>query len=50
MSSDASAPPVEYVRLGKSGLRISVPIVGAMSFGSDKWAVSVSKNGPSKRF
>lgn len=53
-------PKVEYVRLGKSGLRVSVPIVspglcnfpldnevtlsalhqvGAMSFGTDKWAV-----------
>ncbi|KAH8119692.1 Aldo/keto reductase [Phellopilus nigrolimitatus] len=30
-------PPVEYRRLGTSGLRVSVPIVGAMSFGSDKW-------------
>ncbi|TDL18369.1 Aldo/keto reductase [Rickenella mellea] len=28
---------VEYRRLGKSGLRVSVPIVGAMSFGNDKW-------------
>ncbi|KZO99803.1 Aldo/keto reductase [Calocera viscosa TUFC12733] len=31
------APPqVEYRRLGNSGLRVSVPIVGAMSFGSKK--------------
>ncbi|KZP01284.1 Aldo/keto reductase [Calocera viscosa TUFC12733] len=30
-------PQVEYRRLGKSGLRVSVPILGAMSFGSDKW-------------
>jgi len=28
---------VEYRRLGKSGLRVSVPILGAMSYGSDKW-------------
>jgi aryl-alcohol dehydrogenase-like predicted oxidoreductase len=28
---------VEYVRLGVSGLRISVPILGAMSFGSSQW-------------
>ncbi|KDQ53435.1 hypothetical protein JAAARDRAFT_39466 [Jaapia argillacea MUCL 33604] len=28
----------EYRQLGKSGLRVSVPIVGAMSFGSSKWA------------
>ena len=31
-------PQVEYRRLGKSGLRVSVPILGAMSFGSSKWA------------
>ena len=24
---------VDYVQLGKSGLRVSVPILGAMSFG-----------------
>ncbi|EPQ54404.1 Aldo/keto reductase [Gloeophyllum trabeum ATCC 11539] len=29
---------VEYRQLGKSGLQVSVPILGAMSFGSDKWA------------
>ncbi|KAL6689747.1 hypothetical protein J3F84DRAFT_391529 [Trichoderma pleuroticola] len=28
---------VEYVRLGTSGLRVSVPILGAMSLGSSKW-------------
>lgn len=27
----------EYRRLGKSGLRVSVPILGAMSFGSKEW-------------
>jgi len=31
-------PPVQYVRLGKSGLRVSVPIVGCMSFGSHEWS------------
>jgi hypothetical protein len=35
MSSEK--PQVEYRRVGKSGLRVSVPILGAMSFGSDKW-------------
>uniref|UniRef100_D8Q3P4 NADP-dependent oxidoreductase domain-containing protein n=1 Tax=Schizophyllum commune (strain H4-8 / FGSC 9210) TaxID=578458 RepID=D8Q3P4_SCHCM len=30
--------PVQYVQLGKSGLRISVPIIGAMSYGNPKWA------------
>jgi hypothetical protein len=28
----------EYVRLGKSGLKISVPIMEAMSLGSKHWA------------
>lgn len=27
----------EYVQLGKSGLRVSVPILGAMSIGSPEW-------------
>jgi len=26
-----------YKRLGKSGLRVSVPILGTMSFGDPKW-------------
>ena len=26
-----------YKRLGKSGLRVSVPILGAMSFGDEAW-------------
>ena len=28
---------VEYRQLGKSGLRVSVPILGAMSFGNEQW-------------
>jgi len=28
----------EYVQLGKSGLRVSVPIFGAMSIGHPDWA------------
>ncbi|KAJ3775872.1 NADP-dependent oxidoreductase domain-containing protein [Lentinula raphanica] len=32
------ANPVEYRQLGVSGLRVSVPIVGAMSYGSPLWA------------
>jgi aryl-alcohol dehydrogenase-like predicted oxidoreductase len=27
----------EYRQLGKSGLRVSVPIFGCMSFGSKQW-------------
>jgi hypothetical protein len=26
-----------YKRLGKSGLQVSIPILGAMSFGSEQW-------------
>ncbi|TFK63106.1 hypothetical protein BDN72DRAFT_776289, partial [Pluteus cervinus] len=29
---------VEYRQLGKTGLRVSNPMVGAMSFGSAKWS------------
>ncbi|KAL1691119.1 NADP-dependent oxidoreductase domain-containing protein [Schizophyllum commune] len=35
-----SAPSAKYVQLGKSGLRISVPILGAMSYGNPKWAAT----------
>lgn len=28
---------VDYRRLGNSGLRVSVPVLGAMSFGSKEW-------------
>ncbi|KAI5892490.1 Aldo/keto reductase [Schizophyllum commune H4-8] len=35
-----SAPTVKYVQLGKSGLRISVPVLGAMSYGNPKWAAT----------
>lgn len=41
MPSTDAAPMhqhVEYRRLGASGLRVSVPILGAMSYGSSKWA------------
>ncbi len=31
------ATKVEYKQLGKSGLRVSVPILGAMSFGDEEW-------------
>jgi aryl-alcohol dehydrogenase-like predicted oxidoreductase len=34
MTDQKNLPQVEYRRLGKSGLRVSVPILGAMSFGS----------------
>lgn len=31
------ATKVEYVKLGSSGLHVSVPILGAMTLGSSKW-------------
>ncbi|OAX32851.1 Aldo keto reductase [Rhizopogon vinicolor AM-OR11-026] len=34
-------PTVEYRTLGKTGLKVSVPILGAARFGSSKWAPSV---------
>ncbi|KZS97180.1 Aldo/keto reductase [Sistotremastrum niveocremeum HHB9708] len=37
-ASSANTPQVEYRRLGNSGLRVSVPIIGAMSFGDKKWS------------
>ncbi|KAI1323322.1 Aldo/keto reductase [Xylariaceae sp. FL0255] len=32
-----STPKMEYVRLGKSGLKVSKVILGCMTFGSSKW-------------
>ncbi|KAG8889330.1 hypothetical protein FRB98_004947 [Tulasnella sp. 332] len=37
MSSALRDNEVKYVRLGKTGLRVSVPILGCMGFGSDQW-------------
>ncbi|GLB38796.1 putative aldo keto reductase [Lyophyllum shimeji] len=42
-------PKVQYRQLGKSGLKISVPIVGAMSFGSPDWADWVLPEEPTMR-
>lgn len=33
----SNPPSAEYKQLGKSGLRVSVPILGAMSFGDKRW-------------
>lgn len=35
--ASAALPLAEYRRLGTSGLRVSVPILGAMSFGDRRW-------------
>ncbi|KAG1881123.1 NADP-dependent oxidoreductase domain-containing protein [Suillus subluteus] len=38
---------VQYRSLGKSGLKVSVPILGTMSFGTSKWASWVLDEEPS---
>ncbi|KAG1888509.1 NADP-dependent oxidoreductase domain-containing protein [Suillus subluteus] len=38
---------VQYRSLGKSGLKVSVPIIGAMGFGTPKWAPWVLEEEPS---
>ncbi|KAG1727523.1 NADP-dependent oxidoreductase domain-containing protein [Suillus lakei] len=40
-------PTVQYRSLGKTGLKVSVPILGAMSFGTSKWAPWVLDEEPS---
>ncbi|KAL1739230.1 NADP-dependent oxidoreductase domain-containing protein [Schizophyllum fasciatum] len=35
-----SSSPIKYVQLGKSGLRISVPIIGALSYGNPQWGAT----------
>ena len=37
LKKSVDATKVEYVQLGSSGLRISVPVFGAMSLGSKEW-------------
>ncbi|KAL1703031.1 NADP-dependent oxidoreductase domain-containing protein [Schizophyllum commune] len=39
----SSAGQVTYRQLGKSGLRVSVPILGTMSFGNPEWAAFGAK-------
>ena len=36
-SDKSNVPKSEYRQLGKSGLRVSVPIFGCMSFGDKRW-------------
>ncbi|OJA14079.1 hypothetical protein AZE42_11090 [Rhizopogon vesiculosus] len=40
-------PTVEYRSLGKTGLKVSVPILGAARFGSSKWCPSALDEEPS---
>lgn len=37
LQKSLDATKVEYVQLGLSGLRVSAPILGGMSFGSKEW-------------
>jgi hypothetical protein len=37
LEESVNASKAEYRQLGKSGLRVSVPILGAMSFGDPEW-------------
>lgn len=37
LQESTDATRVEYVQLGKRGLRVSLPILGAMSFGHRDW-------------
>jgi len=37
VAKSAAETKVEYRRLGSSGLKVSVPILGAMSFGDPRW-------------
>jgi hypothetical protein len=37
LEESVKASKAEYRQLGKSGLRVSVPILGAMSFGDPEW-------------
>jgi aryl-alcohol dehydrogenase-like predicted oxidoreductase len=37
LQKSVEATKVDYVQLGSSGLRVSVPIFGTMGIGSDKW-------------
>ena len=48
-NGDSTPPRAEYKQLGKSGLRVSVPILGAMSFGDKRWAPWVIEEDEVKR-
>lgn len=38
LKASVEGTKVQYVRIGKSGLKVSNPIFGAMSFGTPEWA------------
>jgi aryl-alcohol dehydrogenase-like predicted oxidoreductase len=37
LQSSLDATKVEYIQLGSSGLRVSMPILGTMGIGSKEW-------------
>ena len=41
LKASIDATKATYKQLGKSGLRVSVPVFGAMSFGTSKWGAWV---------
>jgi len=47
MFTTSTTSKVQYRSLGKSGLKVSVPILGAGSFGTSKWASWVLDEEPS---
>jgi aryl-alcohol dehydrogenase-like predicted oxidoreductase len=44
LKTSLEATKVTYTQLGKSGLKVSIPILGAMSFGSKAWQPWVEDN------
>ena len=38
LRDSVDATKVSYTQLGNSGLKVSIPILGAMSFGHKDWA------------
>lgn len=47
LQKSLDATKVEYVNMGTSGLRVSVPILGGMSLGSSEWGSWVLDEEPS---
>lgn len=38
LKASVEGSKAQYVNLGKSGLKVSIPILGAMSIGTPEWA------------
>lgn len=50
ITTKASLPQMEYVRLGKTGLKVSRLCLGCMSYGSSKWSSWVKDEEDSIKF